>query len=163
MSLSSRFTLCLSAFALFAIPTAFAAPKVGDTATLEGTLVGDGMNARVSTVQKVIASDVNTGVYTVQQVQTIGSQSTTKEIQVSAGDMITEEIAAKVVELCESQGIGQKERVTVGAGTFNTCRAVGNGGDTIWAAAVPFGYVKLQTKTPAGTVNISLTSFSRGK
>jgi hypothetical protein len=158
----SRLSLSVSLFALVAASAAFAMPKVGDSATLDGTLVGQGVNAKVTTNQKITAFNANTGVYTVLQTQTIAGQSQSKEVQVASGDMMSEETAAMVVQACESQAIGKKETVNVGAGAFDTCRVAGNDGAVIWIAPVPFGVVKLQTAISVGTINLGMSSFVRG-
>lgn len=158
---SSRIVL-VSLFAL-ASASAFAAPKVGDSATLDGTLVGQGINAKVTTSQTVTAFNANSGVYTVHQVQTIAGQSQAKDVNVASDDMMSEETAALIVQFCESQSLGKKERITVAAGTFDTCRVPGNAGSTIWVAPVPFGMVKLSSPLSIGTVDLGMTSFTRGQ
>ncbi|MBS1962626.1 MAG: hypothetical protein JST04_10445 [Bdellovibrionales bacterium] len=159
----SRFVLSLSLVALVSAASAFADPKVGDSATLDGTLVGPGLNAKVVTSQKITAYNANTGVYTIAQSQTVAGQTDSREVQATADDMMTEDQAAAVVSMCESGQIGKKEKITVGAGAFDTCHAVGNDGTELWIAAVPFGIVKLQTKVQAGTVSLGASGFTRGQ
>ena len=158
-TVSSRLFIFLIAFAATA---AYAAPKVGDSATLEGKFSGSGTKADVTTLQKITGYNANTGVYTIEQTQTVGADSQTKEIQVKAEDLMSEETATMIVQVCESQGIGKNEKVEVAAGSFTTCR-VSNDGATLWVAPVPFGVVKLSTKITAGSVNLGLTKFTRGQ
>jgi hypothetical protein len=156
--------VALSIFVLFSASTAFAAPKVGDSATLTGTLTGTGINMKVTTFQKITAYDANKNVYTIEQTQTVGPQpGQTTTAQVNGGDMLTEETAAQIVAGCESQKIGTKENVSVGAGNFSTCKVAGENGSTIWITPVPFGVVKLSTKIPVGTIDLGMASFTRGQ
>lgn len=161
MSLSKT-SLAATILVLASAASAFAGPKVGDSAAMDGFLVGDGMNAKVSTVQKITAYNVNTGVYTILQTQTVGANSQSKEVQVVIDDMITDENGAMIVSFCESQAIGKKERITVAAGTYDTCRVTNSTGSVIWVAGVPFGIVKLQTSISAGTITLGAAGFSRG-
>ncbi len=158
-----RLTLTLSLLALAFATTALAAPKVGDSATMDGTLIGDGINAKVSTTQKITALNANTGVYTVLQSQTVAGQVQSKEVQVAASDLMSEENAALIVSACESQGIGKSEHVAVGAGAFDTCRVTSQNGSLLWIATVPFGVVKIVTKVSAGTVELGASAFTRGQ
>jgi hypothetical protein len=153
----------VSLFALVSATAAFAAPKVGDSAVMDGALVGNGVNMKVTTAQKVTAYNANTGVYTVVQTQTVAGQTQSKEVTVAASDMMSEETAALIVASCESQSIGKKEHVTVGAGQFDTCRVNSENGSILWIAPVPFGVVKLQTAISAGTISLGATAFTRGQ
>lgn len=162
-SLNPRLVLSLSLVALVSATAALADPKIGDSATLDGTLVGPGLNAKVVTSQKITAFNANTGVYTISQSQTVAGQTDSREVQATAEDMMSEDQAAAVVAACESGQIGKNESIKVGAGTFDTCHAVGNDGTELWIAAVPFGIVKLQTKVQAGTVSLGASGFTRGQ
>ena len=141
--------------------SSFAGPKVGDISVMEGSVGRFGQKSLITTTQKITAFDANRGVYTLEQSQVIETQSRVHEIQVTEAQMMTEERAAEVVANC-GQGSGKREIVIVRAGTFQTCRANTGDGSTLWIAPVPFGVVKLQTKVPTGTLNLSLSSFSRG-
>ena len=163
MSLSPSRVLTLSALALAFSTAALAAPKVGDSATLAGNLVGNGINLKVTTFQKITAYDQNTDVFTVEQTQTIGAQAQTKDVQVKGSDMLTEETAALIVQGCASQKIGTKEHITVAAGAFDTCRVAGQNGSTLWIAPIPFGVVKLQTAISVGTISLGMSQFTHGR
>lgn len=152
-----------SVLALTLVSSAFAAPKVGDSATLSGTVVGNGVNAPVITNQKITGYNVNTDVYTIVRSQTVAGQSQSTEIQVAAGDLLSEETAVMIVMACESQGIGTKEYIKVASGEFDSCRVVGDNGSMIWVASVPFGIVKIETQISIGKVSVGMSSFSRGQ
>lgn len=141
--------------------SSLAGPKVGDTSLMEGSVGRLGQKSAISATQKITAFDANRGVYTVEQAQVIGTQSRVHELQVTEAQMMTEERAAEVLANCGG-GNGKRETIIVKAGTFETCRANTGDGSTLWIAPVPFGVVKLQTKVPAGTLDLSLSSFSRG-
>lgn len=159
----SKSRLLVSVLALVSAASAIAGPKVGDYATMSGALVSDDLNAKVSTTQEITAYNSNTGVYTVRQTQTIGPDSQSKEVQVVADDLMTEENGAAIATYCESQAIGKKDRITVTAGTYDTCRVTNSNGSILWIAGVPFGVVKLQTKISGGTITLGAAAFSRGR
>ena len=153
----------VSFFAVASV-SALAAPKVGDTAVMAGNFASGSTTARVSTSQKILSYQPNSGIYGVEQSTTMGSESQTQQKNVSADDLMSEEMAAQVVEMCESAGIGRRERVTSPAGTFETCRASAQDGQSmIWIGAVPFGMVKMKIVDPNGEWNLALSSFARGE
>lgn len=147
-------------FSIFQSAVAFAAPKVGDQAVMEGTLVGGGVTEKVTTKQTIIAFAANTGVYTVRQMQSLGENSQTKDETVLEGDLMSEETAAQIVEACESAGIGMREVIRVKAGKFTACKLKSDSESVLWIAAVPFGVVRLQTPSATGSVDVSLHSFT---
>lgn len=142
--------------------SAFSAPKVGDQAYMEGTLLSNGATTKVTTTQTILAFAPNTGVYTVRQIETVGGKSETKDENVSADDLMSEETAAQIVGACESSGIGTLEKIQVKAGTFNTCKLKADNGSALWVAVVPFGIVRLQSNVAAGFIDLSLYSYVRG-
>jgi translation initiation factor RLI1 len=162
-NLISRSRLVVATFAFGIAVTAQAAPKVGDSATLDGFLNTGNGKVKVTTAQSITEYNVNTDVYTVKQFQAIGNDTETTEVQAGPDEIMSEELAANIVEICESNGLGKKEKVKVAAGTFNTCRVSTDDGSVLWIAAVPFGIVKLTTAIPTGSISLGATSFSRGQ
>lgn len=152
----------LSFSCLLLSASAFSSPKIGDLAYMEGTLVDAGESVKVTTTQEIISYVVNTAVYTIRQTQSVGLNSQTKDENVSADDLMSEETATQIVGACESAGIGAAEKIQVKAGTFDSCKLKSNSGSTVWIAAVPFGVVRLQTRVSDGFVDIALYSYSRG-
>ena len=161
MSFTKAFSL--SILSLVFAASAFAAPKVGDSATLDGSLTGQGVNMKITTFQKITAFDVNTAVYTVEQTQSVADQVQTKEVSVAASSMMSEESATLIVTHCASEQIGTPEHITVAAGSFDTCRVAAPNGSILWIAPIPFGVVKLSTAIDVGTVNLGASTFTRGK
>lgn len=150
----------VSALASF---SALAAPKVGDTATMTGTFVGSGLNAPASSTQKILSHNPNSGIFGVEQTTALADRSQTQQKNVAEDDLMSEEMAAQIVEMCEAASIGRRERVTTRAGSFETCRATAqDGATTIWIGSVPFGMVKLKIVDQNGEWNLSLDSFVRG-
>lgn len=140
----------------------FAAPKVGDTTYMEGSISGGGASTKVTTMQTVISYAANTDVFTVRQLQTMGNESKSEEVNVSADDLLNEETAGQIVAYCESNGIGVKEKVVVKAGKFNACKVEGDAGSLLWIAAVPFGIVRFQIPVETGLMDLQLFSFAHG-
>jgi len=159
----SKFSLVASLVVLASSVSAIAAPKVGDIASFEGSMSGSGYSVKIVAEQKITAINANTGVYTVHQTQTIGTETQEADLQVGDDDMLTEEKGAAVVSICEAQNIGKNERITVRSGTFDACRVSSADGTTLWIAAVPFGLVKMQSSVDAGTLVMEAVGFVRGK
>jgi hypothetical protein len=142
--------------------SAFAAPKVGDQILLEGTYSATGVEMQVSLEKKVSAYNANTDVFAVDTTQKAGPDVQTTSENVASGDMLSEEVAAQIVEACAG-GIGSVEEIQVKAGSFRTCHTTMEGQVEIWIAPVPFGVVKLRQKAEDGaTTNLELSSFTRG-
>lgn len=154
-----NFTLASALFFSILSVSAFAAPKVGDQAIMEGTLVEEAATQKVITKQTITAFSGSTGVYTVRQMQSLGGAAETNDVTVSEDDLMSEETAAQIVESCESAGIGAQEEIRVKAGKFKTCKLTGDTGSVLWIGVVPFGVVRLQTPVPTGLIDISLHSF----
>jgi hypothetical protein len=145
--------------------SAFAAPKVGDQAYMEGSFVGTGGNAtlKLTTTQTVLAYAMNTDVFTVRQEQTVGGDTATpRDVSVKGEDMLTEEVSAMIVAQCESAKIGTIDKIEVKAGKFTTCKVKQGDKDTLWIGAIPFGVVKLQNVSGTGVVDLELYSYVRG-
>lgn len=144
--------------------SAMAGPKVGDTVLMEGTFVSGGVSSPASSIQRVLSHNPNSGIYGIEQTMTFGSETKTEQKNVTAEDIMAEEKAARLVDLCEVLEIGKNEVVVARAGTFVTCRATSRDGTaTIWLGAVPFGTVKIQNKDANGEWNLSLGSVIRGQ
>jgi hypothetical protein len=142
--------------------TAFAGPKVGDQALLEGVYTAPGISTEVSIEKKISAYDANTDVFTVDATQRVASDVQTASENVASADMMSDELATQILEAC-SAGIGDIQEIKVKAGSFRTCHVVTEETTEIWIAPVPFGLVKVVSKTDAGeTTNLELSSFTRG-
>lgn len=152
----------LSFAALLLSVSAFSAPKVGDTTYMEGTSVEDGVSKKMTTTQTVLAFAPSTGIYTIRQMQTVGGVSESRDVGVTADDILSEETATEIVALCESNGLGKNEKIEVKAGKFNTCKLKSETGSVLWLAPVPFGIVRFQTTTASGVMEMKLHSYTRG-
>lgn len=150
--------LSLSLFIILST-SAQAGPNVGDFAKLEGVMVENRVSIPLTMIQKVTAFDGT--IYNVEQTQIINSQSQVIHTQYAIGDLVTEDKAAEILSECE-KGIGKLEKLKTKAGTLQTCRTESVGAK-IWFAVVPFGVVKISTKTPVGRIDVSITEYGRGE
>lgn len=146
---------------VFLTASVFAAPKVGDTASMEGSTVEGGVSKKMTTTQTVMTYTVSTGIYVIRQSQTIGGVSEEKTVSVSADDILSEETAAEIVTACESDGLGKNEVIEVKAGKFNTCKLKSESG-SVWLGPVPFGVVRFQSTAPLGNMEMQLHRYVRG-
>ncbi len=153
----NKFVLVTIASALLSI-SAFAAPKVGDTVTMEGSMAG----IPVTIVESIISYNANTDVFVVRQSQTMGTQTQTVEQNAPSQNIMSEETGAMVVANCAAMG-GSLETINVKAGAFNACKLPIDATSTVWVASVPFGMVRMDATSPDGNLSVGLSSFSRGQ
>lgn len=134
--------------AAFVSASAFAAPKVGDTATYAGTQAG--MALEVTTT--IVAFNAAAGTYTVKTDMLVAGQRNSSTEEQAGDDILDIETGRQLVANCADAG-GVPASITVRAGTFQTCNLQG-----VFIGAVPFGLVK----GDMGGVQFELVSFRSG-
>lgn len=131
--------------------SAYAGPRVGDSATYVGA--DDNMNYQMT--QTVKAFSAATGMYTMTVQIVMNGRDQTHDEQMAADSFPSDEMIDQILANCAMMG-GVSERITVGAGTFDTCNVSGT-----YFGKVPFGIVKT---TIEGTSSfMELVSFTRGQ
>jgi hypothetical protein len=147
--------------------TTFAMPSVNDEATYDMTISMLGQNMKGTSNVKLVAYDAATKQFT--QVTTItmeGQAPQTQNVQIQADKLPSDESVNDVVSTCQTKG-GTVEKVTVPAGTFNTCKMAAQdpqfGAGTSNIGNVPFGMVQ-STFGAAGMadINMKLNAFKLG-
>lgn len=144
--------------------TAMAMPSVGDYSKFN-VVVSQGnqkMNAVVE--NSIVAFDQASGMYTIQQNVSYNGQSQASTEQRAVNEMLTDATATSIMAQCAAYG-GALEKVTVPAGTFNTCKLpTDNNTGFMWiASGVAFGLVKVdQTENGQKTYG-ELAAFKNGK
>ena len=148
---------------LLAGAMAFAYPSVKDQSTLVGVYT-DASGARTDFTQTLLitAFDEPKLMYTVKVTAvTSKGQTETQEQQVSEDDLMNGDLVKYLLENCAAQG-GKLDKVTVPAGTFDTCALPTQDGTT-WVGDVIFGIVKVENKASDGsTMSLQLQSFVDG-
>lgn len=82
--------------------------------------------------------------YTQTYITSINGSSSIEDAILPGDQVNSKSENALVVDLCETNDVGGKlEVIKTPAGTFDTCKLVTEAGETIYMAAVPFGFVKL--------------------
>jgi hypothetical protein len=124
---------------------AFAYPAMNDTATFTAT-ISNGVQT-MNAIVEVTITDFNASAnqYTLTQVATVQGQVQTDQSVVGADELMSQAVVLQILGNCAAAG-GVDETVTVGAGTFNTCKITqtSSAGDTMMVniADVTFGFVK---------------------
>ncbi len=149
-------------FAVFASFTANAMPSIGDTAQYDFTLNG----ATGKLTQSITAYDATTNSYTVNIITTYQGQTQTEQETREASQLLTDaQVEAMYAQCAELSGTYMK--VTVPAGTYETCRLIQKSGDdsqTIYLAkGVAFGFVQVTTIQNGQNLDAQLVSQARGQ
>jgi hypothetical protein len=148
--------------------SAFAWPKLNDTATYDAAAHLGAQTAVGTLTLLTTAIDVGGDSMTVQQNTFFNNSSSTGSTSVKLSQMqqFAQELPALIAD-CAHQG-GTAETVATPAGTFNTCKIVDDTADQtgfVWYADVLFGWAKqVHTAKSNGEVTeITLKSFSNGR
>lgn len=139
---------------LLASTVASAFPAVGDSVRYQVLVFGIPLTQDIS----LTAFNAETRQFTKLTVSTQqGQPPSSTEEQVDADSIPSDAQIEQVLLHCEHQG-GMREKITVAAGTFDTCKSPIEGGGFAWVGAVPFALVKAESQW-----NFELTAFTRGQ
>lgn len=141
---------------------AFAAPKVGDTATFDATVTVGAATTKATAVLELLKQD---GEKFLQRTTVTyeGAQPSVTEEWKESSELLDDARVDEVLAACAAQG-GKPGKITVPAGTFEACELGydddGSAG-TDWIAKVPFGTAKSEytLKADGKRVELSLRSF----
>lgn len=125
-----------------------ASPAVGDYSKFVLTIT----NAQVSLVGSYEAAIIGLDGEAFKMSTTTtfpNSPADYNEESVTADRLASDADIAAILSGCRQFG-GKLEKVTVPAGTFNTCALPTEDGGTIWIGQVPFGVVKQHQFSPEG-------------
>lgn len=145
--------LILVLFAMMSV-SAFAGPKVGDSASYVGTLNG----APATMTTSITSFNPATSKFLVTTLVIISGQTQTEVDEQDPTEIMSDEMTGPILANCTQYG-GVLETITVVAGTFDTCKLQGN----MNFGMVPFGLVRgTDMQSSDGVINLELSSFSRG-
>jgi hypothetical protein len=138
--------------------SAFAMPSVGDKATYK-VKMGE---LEFTSTTELVSFDASSNTFMQKSSTEIMGQTEEEVSSVSMDDLMTDESAEMLLNLCETDMVkGKLETVTVSAGSFNACTVSSEEGSQS-IAKVPFGLVKGQFVNGGNGFEIELMSFSNG-
>lgn len=144
---------------------AFSFPTLNDKASFSG-VYNSVAGEKIAFTQdfELTAFDEPTFMYTLKttSVMTATGQVETETMQIREDQLLHNDLVKYLLENCASQG-GKLEKVTVPAGTYETCAVPTEGGGTTWIGQAPFGMVKIKNVDEKGNViDLELKSFVDG-
>lgn len=101
--------------------------------------------------------------YTVKSTQLLNGQEKAQDQKYAADQFPTNAQVNDLLAQCAQQG-GTPEKITVPAGSFDTCALPQQNNGKVWIAAVPFGFAKLISIDQEGnTTTAELSTFTNGQ
>ena len=152
-----------SVLVLFLSASAFAMPKVGDDALYDVTKTQGDSTVKGAYETQLVSFDSAANVFNEKITVTVNGQSQSQTQQVDPSGLLTDDQVNEAMSNCSAFG-GKTDKVTVPAGTFDTCSLQTSDGSTIWISNVSFGLVKeVATAADGSAVQFELRSQRMGQ
>ena len=136
----------VTAAVVFTSSLSLAYPAIGDKVEYQGIYKSGAQAEKPINIKMEIKSfDAAKQEWIVQQDTTADGHTKTEMEDIDADEMITSEQVSYILANCTASG-GVAEKVTVPAGTFDTCHLAQSSTEETqdtWIANVPFGFVKV--------------------
>ncbi len=144
--------------------SAYATPKVGDTAVFDVKLGLNGQSAEAINQIELVQFDLSKNSYLERQTFTMaGRAPETSDNWKTSDEYLTDSVIEEVLSNCAARG-GLAQKIYVTAGEFNTCAVnfdTPEASGVLWIGKVPFGVVKSDVvrKDNGMTISSAIRSY----
>lgn len=144
----------------------FAYPALNDSVSYNGKYTITENNMTLGFIQDLMITDLNKETNKVKILETFygpdGSESK-QEQEADISELKTKEQILDLLANCETYG-GQKQKVEVVAGQFDTCYFQDEKKNEVWIGDVPFNIIKqVQFDDKANRIEVELSAFTLGQ
>lgn len=145
---------------------AFAMPSVNDSASYDVVVTQGNQSQHITYDASLTEYNSGQDTFKMVEVTTVhGQQPQTQEGWVKGEDLASDELVAELLTNCAKYR-GKAGKVTVPAGTFDSCALPQNNNGvvgTLWVAKVSFGIAKIEQSNGRQKMVMALKSFKLGQ
>lgn len=145
--------------------SAFSYPALKDKASFVGVFNSTtGTKTNFTQDFELVAFDEPSFTYTLQttSVVTATGQTETETMSIREDQLLHNDLVKYLLQNCAAQS-GKLEKITVPAGTFETCAVLTEGGGVTWVGEAPFGMIKIKNVDEhKNVIELELKSFVDG-